>query len=811
MHGTSSNNEDSGAATGWSIADSYLVESDSNWVSDASNSSTEIAIKGTVYNPITGAAVTSTPSRSHDTYGAGEKIRFTVTFNDAVDVTGSPKLPIVVLTKNRYATYESGSGTSELVFAYTVREGDRDNNGVLAPPNHRRTYIKLTGGDAIRTSGTNDDAILSTIDISGPSHRVVGAAAWVGDSFVSNLGRTADSTSASATTTTRTAIAQGFTTRGAGTLRAVRIDGSFGSITTVTIFSADEALGTPGTNLGVLQNPDTLHATAQVQEFRAAPAGMALAANTSYYVVVVAGVNAAVKLTNHDGEDGAWGWTLANDYHAQASSSWSQQANALKLALLGTSTTAPPAAPRITGKPVVGTPGRDCAWTPGETVAVTLTFSEAVTIDDANIKATPTLKLQLGFQDDRTANYAAGSGTTELLFQYMIAAGDGKNLSINVPRNGLRLNGAAIESTSTGADARITHDHGNFGARPKGKCALPGGREFLVGNLSQGDEVTYHIGSGGILVPKIAQAFTPGAVGATLRRVVLPGEFTTSTQVSVYSDSAGFPGTSLATLENPGRLTSTLSDRGNYTFSAGAGGLALSAGTPYWVLVEGTGTWLGTTQANDVGRSGWSMGDESGVFDGTWFLNASGAGKMAVYGVLSEPMAPPTIVGAPFIPTPPPCYQCAGLWKPGRGVEVRLTFSEPVTVKYRRHYRNKPSEDTKPTLDIYLGGEVRRTVKYARGSGTRTVTFVYWVTAADGSYNSMSVAPNSLKLNGGKSTARRAASPPTSPMRGWGTLTRSSSATCRGVTTTPTRSGSQAENSGSRSRPVAPRPRSAGW
>ena len=55
-------------------------------------------------------AVTSTPTLAWDTYGAGEKIQFTVTFSSAVDVTASPELMIVVLTKIRYAAYESGSG-----------------------------------------------------------------------------------------------------------------------------------------------------------------------------------------------------------------------------------------------------------------------------------------------------------------------------------------------------------------------------------------------------------------------------------------------------------------------------------------------------------------------------------------------------------------------------------------------------------------------------------------------------------------------------------------------------------------------------
>ena len=752
LRGTTSDDEDSGSAAQWSIDDDHLwwSGSTSTWNHIGQGQSIKMAIKGKVNTVITGTAVTSTPSRSYDTYGAGEKIKFTVTFNGPVDVTGSPKLPIVVLTKIRYATYESGSGTSELVFAYTVREDEWDNNGVLAPPTHRRTSIKLTGGDAIRTSGTNEDAILSTIDISGPSHRVKTDPAWTGDIFVSNLGKTSESTSAAATTGSRMAIAQRFTTRGAGTLRAVRIDGSFStnsSATNVSIFSADGALGTPGSNLGVLQNPGTLHSTAQVHEFRAAAAGVALAANTTYYVRVAA-VQGAVKRTTDNGEDGAWGWTLADAYHAQASSSWTQQSGALRLALLGTSSAAPPAAPRVSGKPVVDTPGRDCAWTLGEAVEVTLAFSEAVTVDTTG--GTPTLKLQLGFQDDRTATYLSGNDTTALVFSYTITAADGKNLSMNVPQNGLRLNGGTIQSTSTGADARIAHDHGNFGARPKGKCAPPEGRGFLVGNLAMSDYLGASLSE---IDSGFAQSFRPGGE-RTLRRVVLHGRFSTTSQVSIYSDSSGLPGTSLATLVNPTGLASTLSDLDNHTFSAeGAGGVALSAGTTYWVVLEGAGHVRVTTETGEDGLSGWSIGD-NGAFRSTgessWNPAPSRVFRMALYGVL-PPADPPTVVGAPFIPRHPPCYECSGIWKPGRGVEVRLTFSEPVSVIYRKHYKNRASKDTKPTLDIQMGGLLpTRTATYWRGSGTRTLVFGYWVAAADGAHNSVSVAPNSLKLNGGE-------------------------------------------------------------
>ena len=66
---------------------------------------------------IVSVAVTSTPQLETDTYGAGETIEFTVTFNVAVDVTGDPVLEFLLDgSEVRQASDVSGSGTTTLVF-----------------------------------------------------------------------------------------------------------------------------------------------------------------------------------------------------------------------------------------------------------------------------------------------------------------------------------------------------------------------------------------------------------------------------------------------------------------------------------------------------------------------------------------------------------------------------------------------------------------------------------------------------------------------------------------------------------------------
>ena len=87
---------------------------------------------------ITDIEVTSTPqaTNANDTYGLGEDIEITVTFNEAVNVTGDVDFGISVSGPRR-APLKTGNGTTELVFAYTVQADDTDTNGIwIGDPGH---------------------------------------------------------------------------------------------------------------------------------------------------------------------------------------------------------------------------------------------------------------------------------------------------------------------------------------------------------------------------------------------------------------------------------------------------------------------------------------------------------------------------------------------------------------------------------------------------------------------------------------------------------------------------------------------------
>ena len=102
-------------------------------------------------------------------YAAEEEIQVTVTFSRPVQVTGSPEIELRMGTKVTQAIYQSGSGSSELVFAYQVAAGDEDADGVSVEVGS----LRLDDGEISDLSGIavfSDHAGLEA----DPGHRVDG-------------------------------------------------------------------------------------------------------------------------------------------------------------------------------------------------------------------------------------------------------------------------------------------------------------------------------------------------------------------------------------------------------------------------------------------------------------------------------------------------------------------------------------------------------------------------------------------------------------------------------------------------------------
>ena len=91
----------------------------------------------------TGISVISSPAIG-DTHRRGETMEFEVTYSEAVDVRGTPRIGLAVSTHDRSflvefeAVYVRGSGTNKLVFAWDVSDRAKDSDGIQTFPNPLR-------------------------------------------------------------------------------------------------------------------------------------------------------------------------------------------------------------------------------------------------------------------------------------------------------------------------------------------------------------------------------------------------------------------------------------------------------------------------------------------------------------------------------------------------------------------------------------------------------------------------------------------------------------------------------------------------
>lgn len=100
---------------------------------------------------VTGVSSTATDG----SYDVAAVIPITVTFNKAVNVTGTPRIELETGTTDRFGDYASGTGTATLTFNYTVQSGDTsadlDYKATNSLTLNGGTIKSLTGVDATLT------------------------------------------------------------------------------------------------------------------------------------------------------------------------------------------------------------------------------------------------------------------------------------------------------------------------------------------------------------------------------------------------------------------------------------------------------------------------------------------------------------------------------------------------------------------------------------------------------------------------------------------------------------------------------------
>ncbi len=97
-----------------------------------------------------------------DTYAIDEQLSFTVSFDKNVNVGGSPILSVVIGTTTVNASFASGSGSQDLIFTYTVLDGEVDTDGIAI------VSLGLNSGSIQDLIGNHADLTLNNVaDASG--------------------------------------------------------------------------------------------------------------------------------------------------------------------------------------------------------------------------------------------------------------------------------------------------------------------------------------------------------------------------------------------------------------------------------------------------------------------------------------------------------------------------------------------------------------------------------------------------------------------------------------------------------------------
>ena len=225
----------------------------------------------------------------------------------------------------------------------------------------------------------------------------------------------------------------------------------------------------PGEQLATFANPSNLTTGGGVKTFTSpGPGALLLQPMTSYFVVFSfsdATRSDTFQLSSNSDTDetGLSDWTVADaPLSRSVGAAWGvSSASPAGIRLRGSL----PTAPVVAGLAITSEPAYDYGnynHAAGDVIQVTVTFSEAVTVQTTG--GTPRLALTVG-SNTRHANYSAtGSTATELVFAYPVTATDKDEDGISIVANALALNGGAIHKQGD-ASANAVLGHGALSAQ----------------------------------------------------------------------------------------------------------------------------------------------------------------------------------------------------------------------------------------------------------------------------------------------------------------------------------------------------------
>ncbi|OWW20686.1 DUF4347 domain-containing protein [Noviherbaspirillum denitrificans] len=661
--------------------------------------------------------VSSVSVPANGTYIAGQNLDFTVQFSEAVTVNTGGGTPYITLTLDTGGTvnaaYVSGSGTTNLVFRYTIASGNLDGNGVAlgALSSNGGTIKDAAGNAAALTLDAVGSTSLVLVDGAAPSvssiNRVqaspTGATSVdytvtfsesvsgvdASDFTLTSTG-TADGTVVSVTQTSASVYVvtvNGIT--GDGTMRldfknsgtgvtdtagnavssgyssgqAYTIDGTGPAVTSVSVPA--NASYVAGQNLDFTVNFDenvTVDTTGGTPRI-----ALALDTGGTVYASYLSGSGTSAltfRYTVASGDADTNGISVGA-LDANGGTLRDAAGNNATLTLNPVGSTASVLVDGIQPTVQQVNVPADATYIAGQNLDFTVSFSEAVTVNTGG--GTPYLSLGLDTGGTVQASYVSGSGTTDLVFRYTVATGNADTNGVTV--NSLSLNGGTIKDAA-GNSAAVTMN-------------------------AVGSTASVLVDGAGPSVSSINRVSASTTNGTSVDFTVTFSENVSGVDASDFT------------------LTAT------GTASGSVASVTAVNGSTYTVKVD-TLTGDGTVRL-DFNNAGTGVTDIAG--------NAVSGGYTSGQTYTLDHIDP--AVTSVMVPA-------NGTYTSGQNLDFTVNFDENVTV-------DTTGGTPRVALALDTGGTVY--ASYLSGSGTSALTFRYTVAAGNADSNGITVG--SLSLDGG--------------------------------------------------------------
>ena len=443
--------------------------------------------------PDDGLAVTSMPGGAENTYQVGEVIEITAEFSEAVQVVGDPEFGFDA-GGPRLAGFVRGSGTKQLVFAYTVSGDERDDDGIWigSSDDEDNPTFRLDEGDAITSVATGEHAVLDHPESGVQSgHKVDGSLGieevprdWrlipsgvdAGEYFRLFFVTAGKRSATSSDIAVYNSFVQAQAASGHDDVRAYSgrfaVLGSTEAVDARNNTRSTHTSDDKGVPIYWLNGPRAANDYADFYDRswdHRDPGRNQRGEEVNF--------TESERISTGSNSDGTRAIALGGSRVTVGAPGHGNPGNAMNIGGVGISTgthnkfyalsfvfqVEPPPGPRIVEGGVAITSiarGDAHSYVQGETIEITVTFDEAV-----QVAGTPQFAFDLD-EGERLAEYLGGSGATQLVFGYTVKAGDDDDdgISIGDHSDTLRLDpGDAITGVATGED--VFWHHARLGAQ----------------------------------------------------------------------------------------------------------------------------------------------------------------------------------------------------------------------------------------------------------------------------------------------------------------------------------------------------------